>query len=188
MLAQAIEKFGAIDIAVSNVSLRKRQPLLDISVEDWHQIINTNLSSAFYLAKATVPGMKAAGWGRIIHISGYDGSIGASHRAHNVTCKGGLDALTKALATELGPYGITANGVSPGTVDTHRIAEDYPQLTEKYQLLKKTIPVCRLGTCTDIAETCLYLASDYSGFINGQVLQVNGGSLMISSHLEPLLL
>ncbi len=187
MVDTAIEKFGTVDIAVSNVSLRHRQDFLDISIEDWHKVLNTNLNSAFYLAKATVPGMKARGWGRIIHISGYDGLIGAANRAHNVTCKGGLDSFAKALATELAPYGITANTVSPGTIDTTRIPEDYPNLEEKYKLLRKIIPVRRLGTCEDMAEACLYLASDFSGFVNGQVINVNGGALMISSHLEPLL-
>lgn len=187
MVDTATQKFGAVDIIVSNVSLRRKQPFLDISIEDWHQVINTNLNSAFYLAKAAVAGMKARGWGRIIHISGFDGTIGAAHRAHNVTCKGGLDALVKALATELAPYGITANAISPGTIDTNRIVQDYPNLETKYELLKKLIPVRRLGTCEDIAEACLYLASDYSGFVNGQVIQVNGGALTISSHLEPIL-
>jgi 3-oxoacyl-[acyl-carrier protein] reductase len=187
MVDTATQKFGGVDIIVSNVSHRRKQSFLDISIEDWHQVINTNLNSAFYLAKAAVAGMKARGWGRIIHISGFDGTIGASHRAHNVTCKGGLDALVKGLATELAPYGITANAISPGTINTNRIAENYPNLEAKYELLKKLIPVRRLGSCEDIAEACLYLASDYSGFVNGQVIQVNGGALMISSHLEPIL-
>ncbi len=95
MVDTATQKFGAVDIIVSNVSLRRKQSFFDISIEDWHQVINTNLNSAFYLAKAAVAGMKERGWGRIIHISGFDGTIGASHRAHNVTCKGGLDALVK---------------------------------------------------------------------------------------------
>lgn len=187
MVDTATQKFGGVDIIVSNVSLRRKQSFLDISIEDWHQVINTNLNSAFYLAKASVAGMKARGWGRIIHISGFDGTIGASQRAHNVTCKGGLDALVKGLATELAPYGITANAISPGTIDTNRIPENYPNLEAKYELLKKLIPVRRLGTCQDIAEACLYLASDFSGFVNGQVIQVNGGALTISSHLEPIL-
>ncbi|MGB3649921.1 MAG: SDR family oxidoreductase [Rivularia sp. (in: cyanobacteria)] len=187
MVDTATKKFGGVDIIVSNVSLRRKQSFFDISIKDWHQVINTNLNSAFYLAKAAVGGMKARGWGRIIHISGFDGTIGASERAHNVTCKGGLDAMVKAMATELGQYGITANGISPGTIDTVRIAKDYPNLEAKYELLRKLIPVRRLGTCEDIAEACLYLASDYSGFVNGQVIQVTGGALMISSHLEPIL-
>jgi NAD(P)-dependent dehydrogenase (short-subunit alcohol dehydrogenase family) len=100
-----------------------------------------------------------------------------------VTCKGGIHALSKAIAMEFGPDGITANTVSPGTIDTSRSAEDYPNLEAKYQLLKKSIPLRRLGTCEDVAEACLYLASDASGFVTGQVIHVNGGSLMLSCHL-----
>jgi 3-oxoacyl-[acyl-carrier protein] reductase len=170
MVDVSLENFGVVDIVVANAAIRPRQAFLDISIEDWHRVINTNLSSAFYLARATLPGMKAKQWGRIIHISGYDGFVGAPYRAHNVTCKGGTD-------------GITANTVSPGTIDTHRIAEDYPNLEAKYQVLKNIIPVRRLGTCEDIAEACLYLASDASSFVTGQVIHVNGGSLILSAHL-----
>ena len=99
MVDFAIEKFGAVDIAVSNISLEKRQNFLDISLKDWHEVIKTNLNSAFYLAKAIIPGMKARIWGRIIYISGYYGSIGTLYQAHNVTCKGGLNAFAKAIAT-----------------------------------------------------------------------------------------
>lgn len=99
MVDFAIEKFGAVDIAVSNISVGKRQNFSDISLKDWHEVINKNLNSAFYLAKAIIPEMKARRWGRSINISGYDGSIGAPHHAHNVTCKGGLDAFAKAIAT-----------------------------------------------------------------------------------------
>jgi 3-oxoacyl-[acyl-carrier protein] reductase len=183
MVDVSIDTFGAVDILVANAAIRPRQAFLDISIEDWQRVINTNLSSAFYLARATLPGMKAKQWGRIIHISGYDGFVGAAYRAHNVTCKGGIHALSKAIAMEFGPDGITANTVSPGTIDTHRIAEDYPNLEAKYQQLKNIIPVRRLGTTEDIAEACLYLASDVSSFVTGQVIHVNGGSLVLSAHL-----
>ncbi len=183
MVDVSIEKFGAVDIVVCNAAIRPRQAFLDISIEDWHRVINTNLSSAFYLARATLPGMKAKQWGRIIHISGYDGFVGAPDRAHNVTCKGGIHALSKAIAMEFGPYGITVNTVSPGTIDTSRIAEDYLNLEAKYQILREIIPLRRLGTCEDVAEACLYLASDASSFVTGQVIHVNGGSLMLSCHL-----
>ena len=99
MVDFAIEKFGAVDIAVSNISVGKRQNFSDISLKDWHEVINKNLNSAFYLAKAIIPGMKARIWGRIIYISGYYGSIGTLYQAHNVTCKGGLNAFAKAIAT-----------------------------------------------------------------------------------------
>ncbi|NEP63805.1 MAG: SDR family oxidoreductase [Symploca sp. SIO2G7] len=178
MVDQAIAEFGGVDIAVSNVSLRIRQGILDISNEDWRRVIDTNLSSAFYLARATLPGMKAREWGRIIHISGEDGFTGAAYRAHNVASKAGLHALSKAIAIEFGPYGVTANTVSPGTIDTLRIPENYPNWGSRYAEATKAIPSRRIGSCQDIAEACLYLASDAAGFVNSQVIHVNGGAFI----------
>lgn len=183
MVEQATDHFGSVDIVVSNAAIRPRQALLEISLEDWRQVLNTNLNAAFYLARSVLPGMQARGWGRLIHIAGDDGFIGAPFRAHNVTCKGGLHAFSQAVAMEFGPYGITANTVSPGTMDTSRRAEDYPNLAKKYERLQQIIPVRRLGQPQDIAEACLFLASELSGFINGQVIHVNGGSPILSCHL-----
>jgi NAD(P)-dependent dehydrogenase (short-subunit alcohol dehydrogenase family) len=183
MVEQATETFGGVDIVVSNAAIRPRQALLDISIADWHQVLNTNLNAAFYLARIVLPGMQAKGWGRLIHIAGYDGFAGAPFRAHNVTCKGGIHAFSKAIAMEFGPDGITANTVSPGTIDTTRRAEDYPDLARKYERLKQIIPARRLGQPEDIAEACLFLASDLSSFINGQVIHVNGGAPVLSCHL-----
>ena len=113
MVDKTVQRFGSVDIAVSNVSSRIHQPFLNISIEDWQRIINTNLSSAFYLARACLPHMSTQRWGRIIHISGRDGFSPKANRAHNVTAKAGVFALAKAIATEFGPLGITANAVAP---------------------------------------------------------------------------
>lgn len=179
MVDKAMQKFLSVDIAVSNVSIRPRQALLDISIDDWDKVIRTNLSSAFYLAKATVPSMISRDWGRLIHISGHDGFQGASNRAHNVACKAGIHGLTKALAHELGQHHITVNSVSPGVMDTgYRRPEDYPDFEERTQNLKKSLPLRRIGDPEDIAEACLYLASDAAKYVTGQVIHVNGGSYM----------
>jgi 3-oxoacyl-[acyl-carrier protein] reductase len=176
MVKQAADTFGTVDIAVSNVSVRKKQPVEDISVKEWQDTINTNLNSAFYLARCVVPLMKQSGWGRIIHISGVDGF--AAHvptRTHNITCKAGVHAFAKALALELGPSGITANTVSPGAIDTTRDWSQYddPELWRKARI--ESIPVKRIGTVDDIANACLYLAGETGGFISGEVIHVNGG-------------
>ena len=176
MVKQATDTFGTVDIAVSNVSIRKKQPVEDISVEEWQDTINTNLNSAFYLARCVVPLMKQGGWGRIIHISGVDGF--AAHvptRTHNITCKAGVHAFAKALALELGPSGITANTVSPGAIDTTRDWSQYddPKVWKKARI--ESIPVKRIGTVDDIANACLYLAGETGGFITGEVIHVNGG-------------
>jgi NAD(P)-dependent dehydrogenase (short-subunit alcohol dehydrogenase family) len=93
--------FGTVDISVSNVAIRHKQPFLDISVDDWNATLNSNLSASFYLARAVIPGMKARRWGRIIHISGVDGFAGdIANRAHNIVCKTGVHALSKALSLE----------------------------------------------------------------------------------------
>ena len=177
MVAQTVDRFGAVDIAVSNVSIRRLQPFLDISVDDWHATLNTNLNSCFYMARSVIPGMKARGWGRLIHISGVDGFAGhIPTRAHNIVAKSGMHAFAKAIAVEFGEFGITANTVSPGSLDTVRDWSQYPP--NWVEMRKSQIPVRRLGTADEIAAACLYLAGEDAGFVTGQVIHVNGGQYM----------
>jgi 3-oxoacyl-[acyl-carrier protein] reductase len=178
MIERAVQQFGSLDIAVSNVSVRHHQPFLDISVEDWKQIINTNLNASFYLARGYLPHMRKRKWGRIIHISGRDGFFPKENRAHNVTCKAGVYALAKAIALEFGPYGITANTIAPGIIDTSRDLAHYPDLEHMNKVRRDAMPVRRLGHTDDIAGACLYLCSEAGGFMTGQVLHVNGGEFM----------
>jgi len=176
MVDRAAGEFGGVDIAVSNVSTRLHTKFLDISIEEWQRIINSNLSASFYLARAVVPLMKERGWGRIIHISGVDGFAAIPNRAHNVTCKAGMFALSKAIAVELGPFGITANTVAPGVIDTTRDWTQYPHLRDGYGERIKKIPVRRIGDVSEIADACTYLVG--AGFVTGQVIHVNGGDAM----------
>lgn len=177
MVEQAEAEFGAVDIAVSNVSIRRLQPFLDITPRDWNETINTNLNAAYYLARAVIPGMKKQGWGRLIHISGVDGFAGhIPTRAHNIVCKAGVHAFSKALAVEFGEFGITANTVSPGSLDTKRDWSLYPP--NWVEMRKAQIPVKRLGTADEIAAACVYLVGKQSGFTTGQVIHVNGGQYM----------
>ena len=178
MVDQATKTFGSVDISVSNASLRLHTPFLDISLEEWQRIINSNLNASFYLARAVIPGMKQRGWGRIIHISGRDGFMPIPNRVHNITCKAGVYAMAKALALEFGPFGITANTVSPGLIDTTRDWTQYPQFRNGYGERIKEIPVRRPGHVDEIAAACAYLASDAAGFVTGQVINVNGGDVM----------
>lgn len=177
MVKQTTEHFGAVDIAVSNVSIRKLQPFLDISIEDWNRTLNTNLSSCFYMARAVIPGMKERKWGRLIHISGVDGFAGhIPTRAHNIVAKSGMHAFAKAIAVEFGEFGITANTVSPGSLNTTRDWSQYPP--NWVEMRKAQIPVRRLGTADEIAAACLYLSAEDAGFVTGQVIHVNGGQYM----------
>jgi 3-oxoacyl-[acyl-carrier protein] reductase len=173
---EAADAFGRVDIAVSNVGRRLRKAFEEISVDDWDSSIRTNLSSCFYLAREVVPGMKDRGWGRLVHISGYDGFTGhATHRAYNIAAKAGMHGLSKALGRELGPAGITANTVVPGLIDTERDWSQYP--TVVYDEVKQRIPAKRWGTVEDIADAVVYLCTTGS-FVNGQALHLNGGEFM----------
>ncbi|MFT4437138.1 SDR family NAD(P)-dependent oxidoreductase [Caballeronia sp. 15715] len=178
MVERTANELGSVDIVVSNVSVRHHQPFLDISVEDWNQIINSNLSASFYLAKFAIPHMIKRGWGRVINISGRDGFFPKINRAHNVTCKAGVFALAKAIAVEFGQVGITANAIAPGIIETTRDPVHYPNFEKEYEARRQAMPVRRLGTTDDIAESCLYLCSQAGGFVTGQILHVNGGEFM----------
>ena len=177
MVKKAQDKFGVVDIAVSNVSVRLHQPFFDISLEDWDKTLRSNLSSAFYLARAVLPGMQKAKWGRIIHISGEDGWQGhIPGRAHNMVCKAGVHAFSKAVGIEFAADGITANTVSPGSIETTRDWSQYPKNWREMRLGQ--IPMKRIGRVDDIAMACVYLAGDSGAFLSGQVIHVNGGQFM----------
>jgi 3-oxoacyl-[acyl-carrier protein] reductase len=176
MVDKAADTFGGVDIAVSNVSVRLHTKFLDISIEEWQRIINSNLSASFYLSRAVLPLMQARNWGRIIHISGKDGFAVIPDRAHNVTCKAGVFALSKAIAVEFGPFGITANTIAPGVIDTTRDWTQYPHFASGYGERIKEIPVRRIGHVDEIADACIYLAN--AGFVTGQVVHINGGDAL----------
>jgi NAD(P)-dependent dehydrogenase (short-subunit alcohol dehydrogenase family) len=176
MVEMATSAFGPIDIAVSNVGRRLHKPFETITIDDWDWAIRTNLSSCFYLAHQVIPGMKERGWGRVIHVSGYDGFTGhLVNRAYNIAAKAGMHGFSKALARELGPFGITANTVVPGAIDTERDWSQYPRTTRK--AVEEVIPVRRWGHVDDLAYACLYLCTT-GGFMNGQALHLNGGEYM----------
>lgn len=183
MVQEAVGRFGSADIAVSNVSLRLHQPFLDISVHDWHRILNTNLSSSFYLAKACLPFMVEKKWGRIINISGRDGFSPKPNRAHNVTAKAGVFALAKAIASEFGSFGITANAIAPGIIETTRDLAHYPDAANSsahnsFEARRQAMPMKRFGTVEEIAAACSYLCSEHGGFTTGQIIHINGGEFM----------
>lgn len=173
---ETVAQFGRVDIAVSNVGRRLKKSFEEITIEDWDGAIRTNLSACFYLAREVVPGMRERNWGRLVHISGYDGFAGhMTHRAYNIAAKAGMHGLSKALGRELGPYGITANTVVPGAIDTERDWSQYPPVT--YEAVKQAIPVRRWGRVQDIAEAVFYLCTA-GDFVNGQALHLNGGEFM----------
>jgi 3-oxoacyl-[acyl-carrier protein] reductase len=179
LVLEAEAAHGPVDIAVSNVAVRPKQPFLEITAEEWHRTLNSNLASAFYLAQAVLPGMLQKRFGRLIHISGVDGFAGhLEQRAHNIVCKAGIHALAKALSVEFAPFGITANSVVPGHIDTERDWSQYPPKEEWMASRKASLPARRFGTTDEIAQACIYLAGPGSGFVTGQAIHVNGGQYM----------
>jgi NAD(P)-dependent dehydrogenase (short-subunit alcohol dehydrogenase family) len=179
----ADDRFGGIDISVSNAALRPFQVFTDISFEDWQGILDVQLNASYRLAATFVPGMIERGWGRIIHITGPDAFLGIPNRAHNVASKGALRALTKALAVELGPHGITVNDVAPGILATDRLdlshphptPEGAPQDENDRTHLIPLIPVGRLGKAEDVAYACGFLASPRASYYSGTVMCCFGG-------------
>jgi len=182
MVKQGLAELGAIDVLVSNAAIRPHTAVTETSLEDWHRVIGVNLHSAFYLARAIVPGMKERRRGSIIAIGGQSSLTGRPNTAAVTAAKTGLLGFVRALAAELGPFGIRANMVIPGTMDTERrYAEWYPEFRQAppgapEQL--KQIPLGRLGRPEEIAAACVFLASDASAYITGDAIRVMGGRVI----------
>ena len=161
-----------IDILVNNAGIAQTKLFTDITDDDWNNMISSNLGSAFYCCRAALPYMIHQHFGRIINISSMWGQVGGSCEVHYSAAKAGIIGLTKALAMEEGLSGITVNCIAPGVIKTDmtsNLSED--DFTE----LKNETPTNSIGTPFDIARAILFLASDDSSFITGQVLGVNGG-------------
>jgi NAD(P)-dependent dehydrogenase (short-subunit alcohol dehydrogenase family) len=179
MVARGLGELGAIDVLVSNAAIRPHRSLEDTSLEEWHHVLGVNLHSTFYLARAVVPAMKERRRGSIIALGGLSSVTGRPNTAAVTTAKTGLLGLVRTLAAELGPFGIRANMVMPGYIDTERrYAEWYPEFKQTppgspEQL--KQIPLGRLGRPEDIADACVFLASDASAYVTGDTLRVMGG-------------
>jgi len=177
LVGEAGDAFGPVDIAVSNVGVRRRQAFEDITIDDWHASLAVNLHASFYMAHFVLPAMRERGWGRIVHISGYDGWTGhIDQRAHNVTAKAGMHGLTKAIAREYGTHGVTANTVAPGAIRTRRDPSQYAHIDVDEVLAR--LAVGSFGRPDDVASACVYLARDSGAFVTGQVIHVNGGEFM----------
>jgi NAD(P)-dependent dehydrogenase (short-subunit alcohol dehydrogenase family) len=172
--------FGRVDIYVSNAARRLNKDFFETTDEDWHRHINMQLSASWYLAKAFVPGMRDAGWGRIIHVNGPDGWKGGPRRIPHSTAKGGLRTLTKSLAASLGPYGITANDIVPVHVSTVRDLTSHPQYGRPGYVESriKEVPIGRMTTPEELAWAAAFLCAKRSAAINGIALHVDGGTYM----------
>jgi 3-oxoacyl-[acyl-carrier protein] reductase len=183
IVRQGIEALGRIDILVSNVAIRPHKSFLEVTDEEWHRILNVNLNSAFYLLKAVLPGMIERRCGSIVIMGGQVAISGKPNTAAVAASKTGLIGLTRAIAAEMAPHGIRANIINPGATDTERHhPEWYKERAGGQQGNKdevQDIPLQRLATTTDVANACLFLASDEAAYITGEQLNVVGGNYMI---------
>ncbi|HWB68127.1 MAG TPA: SDR family NAD(P)-dependent oxidoreductase [Mycobacteriales bacterium] len=170
------DQLGPIEILVTSAGLDEFCSFTDISAAQWERMIAVNLTGTFHCLQAAVPDMLAGQWGRIVTISSSSAQSGAKRMAHYVASKGGVIGITKALAVELAPEGITVNTIPPGFIDTPMVrrAEDKGDLPD-VNLIAKQTPVRRAGTPQDIAAAAVFLCSEEAGYITGQALNVNGG-------------
>ncbi len=171
-VSEAYDALGGIDVLINNAGIAQIKMLTDITDEDWKAMLDTNLSSAFYMSRAVLPHMIHQKSGRIINIGSMWGKTGASCEVHYSASKAGLRGLTMALAKEVGPSGITVNAIEPGVIATDmNTCLDEETLRE----LCNETPLCRIGEPRDVAALAYFLASSDADFITGQVIGVDGG-------------
>jgi NAD(P)-dependent dehydrogenase (short-subunit alcohol dehydrogenase family) len=179
---EAVEKtrstLGPVLVLVNGAGKDGFDRIMDISTELWERIIAVNLTGTFHCTQAALPDMLEAKWGRIVNISSSSAQTGAALMAHYSASKGGVIALTKTLAIELGPAGITVNTIPPGAIDTpmsRRAAAEGRFGGGTLDDVGRHLPVRRIGVPEDIAAACAYLVSDEAGYVTGQIIGVNGG-------------
>lgn len=175
-LKKVRSEFGPVEVMVTSAGLDEFASFTEITPEQWHRMIAVNLTGTFHCLQAAVPDMIAAGWGRVVTISSSSAQSGAKRMSHYVASKGGVIGLTRALALDLAPHGITVNTIPPGVIETpmmHR-AKDNSDLPD-FELIRRQAPLKRLGTSDDVAAACAFLISEDAGYITGQCINVNGG-------------
>lgn len=170
--AELLKKYGKIDIIVNNAGITRDNLMLRMSDDEWQDVIDTNLSSAFHVVRSFVKAMMGGRWGRIVNISSVVGIMGNAGQANYAAAKAGLIGYTKTLARELASRNITANAIAPGFIETDMTKKLPESVVEK---AKEIIPLKRFGKPEDIAKMCVYLCSEEGGYITGQVISVNGG-------------
>ena len=176
MIKHCIGTFGKIDILINNAGISNDKLFTDITFDEWHEMMNVNLNSIFYTTQASLKYMIPEHSGKIINISSIWGMVGGSYEVHYSTSKAAIIGMTKALAKELGPSNIQVNCIAPGVIKTDMLNNVSDEILET---LKDETPLMRLGTPEDIAHCALFLASDNSNFITGQVISPNGGFVIV---------
>ena len=172
-------ELGPIEILVTSAGITWFEPFLEVSLDSWNRVLEVNLTGTFHCIQSAIPDMVHANWGRIVTISSSSAQRGSPRMAQYAASKGGVIALTKTLAREFAPHQITVNNIPPSAIDTPmaRRSQALGNLPGD-EIMVQAIPLGRLGTGDDIAAACAFLCSDEAGYITGQVLGVNGGSVL----------
>jgi 2-hydroxycyclohexanecarboxyl-CoA dehydrogenase len=168
-------QLGPVSILVNAAGLDGFSRFTDISFDDWQRVINVNLHGVFHCCQAVIPEMADAGWGRIVNISSSSTHSGVARMTHYVAAKSAVNGLTKSLALEYGPSGITVNAIPPGFIDTPMLRAAEKRGDTNFERALAMTPVRRAGRPEDIAAACAFLVSEEAGYITGQILGVNGG-------------
>ena len=166
------DEFGSIDILVNNAGITRDNLLMRMKDEEWNDIMNTNLASVYKMSKAVLRGMMKKKNGRIISIASVVGAMGNAGQTNYSAAKAGIMGFTKSLAREIGPRGITVNAIAPGFIKTD-MTDALPE--DQKEFLANQIPLGRLGTVEEIADSVLFLAGESGAYITAQTIHVNGG-------------
>ena len=166
------DEYGAVDILINNAGITRDNLLMRMKEDEWDAIMNTNLASVYKMSKAVLRGMMKKKAGRIISIASVVGAMGNAGQTNYAAAKAGIMGFTKSLAREVGPRGITVNAVAPGFIKTD-MTDALPE--EQKEALSKQIPMGRLGTADEIAQSVLFLAGESGAYVTAQTLHVNGG-------------
>ena len=178
-VARLRETFGPVTVLVNNAGITGMVPFKEITDEQWDRMMEVNLKGTFIVTQIVLPDMETAKWGRIVNISSSSAQTGAVGMAHYSASKGAMITLTRTLAQELGPLGITVNNIPPGTVMNTVMSEaNRERFPISLETLVKTMPVRRTGEPDDIANACAWLVSEESSYVTGQTIGVNGGRVV----------
>jgi len=177
VIGSVLNDFGQIDVIVNNAGIWKEAAIDQMTLEEWNEMMNINLTSTFLITKLVVPGMKKNNYGRIINIASTAGQRGEAFHSHYAASKGGMISLTKSLASELGKFNITVNCVAPGWVITDMTTDSLADSDTNKKVISD-IPLNKIAQPEEIAGPVLFLASHLSSHITGEILNVNGGSVL----------
>ncbi|MBS1253598.1 MAG: 3-oxoacyl-[acyl-carrier-protein] reductase FabG [Anaerolineales bacterium] len=175
MAGTVIEHFGHLDILVNNTGITSVRSLLELSPGEWERTLAVNLTGMFHCAKAVAAHMVSRGEGCIINISSASVLSGSGGGPHYTASKGGVNGLTRAMARELAPHGLRVNAVAPAVIESDFLRGRYPDPQEREEKLVQQIPVGRIGQPEDVAQLVVFLASPLAGYVNGQIIMVDGG-------------